>query len=93
MFGHTYDSQPSGVGVLDHLKRLRAGKLVKITMGDTTVTCQVKRVVRNAPLHLSERAMAKFLSHLGPPRAVLTTCLWSNKQGKYVSRVNARLAC
>lgn len=93
MFGHTYDSQPGGVGVLDHLKRLRVGKLVKITMGSKTVTCKVKKVVRNAPLYLSERAMAKLLSHLGPPRATLTTCLWSTKQGKYVSRVNASMAC
>jgi len=62
-------------------------------MGDTTVTCKVKKVVRNAPLHLSERAMAKLLSHLGSPRATMTTCLWSKKQGKYVSRVNAEMAC
>lgn len=62
-------------------------------MGAKTVTCKVKKVVRNAPLHLSEREMAKLLSHLGPPRATITTCLWSKKQDKYVSRVNARLAC
>lgn len=51
---------------------------------------KVKSVVRNAPLNLSERAMAKLLSHLGQSRTTWTTCYWSQRLQKYVSRVMVR---
>lgn len=87
VFGHTFDSDPSGVGVLDHLKRLRPGQVIEMVVGGKTLSYKVRSVVLNAPLDLSEKAMAEQLSHLGPSRTTWTTCLWSVKQNRYVSRV------
>lgn len=87
VYGHTYDSVASGVGVFDHLGRLAPGQLIKVDMGNRVVTFKVRRVVLHARLNLSERAMAKLLSHLGTPRLTATTCLWSKAKHRYVSRV------
>lgn len=90
VFGHTYDSKASGVGVFDHLKRLRPGQVIRMMVNGKTLVYKVKSVVRDAPLNLSERAMAKLLSHLGPSRTTWTTCYWSSKRQQYVSRVMVR---
>ncbi|MEO5499130.1 MAG: class F sortase [Candidatus Saccharimonadales bacterium] len=87
VFGHTYDSKASGVGVFDHLKRLRPGMVYRLVVNGKALSYKVKSVVLNAPLHLSELAMAKQLSHLGPSRSTMTTCYWSPRLQKYVSRV------
>ena len=86
LFGHTYDSQPSGVGVLDHLKRLHRGHVIKVAKAGKVIRFKVVRTER-APLDLSEKKMAKLLSHLGRARMSVTTCLWSESKGKYVARL------
>lgn len=75
------------MGVFDHLKRLRPGQVIKMVANGKVISYKVKSVVLNAPLHLSERAMAKLLSRLGRSRTTWTTCYWSVKRQKYVSRV------
>jgi hypothetical protein len=62
-------------------------------MGSTVLVYKVRKVVHTARLDLSEKAMAKLLSHLGPSRTTWTTCQWSKAMRRYVSRifVNATL--
>ena len=86
LFGHTYDSQPSGRGVFDYLKRLRRGNVIIVDKGGSAVRFKVRKT-EHAPLKLSEKKMAKLLSHLGPSRMAATTCLWSKSKGKYVARL------
>ncbi len=78
------------MGVFDNLKRLRPGQVVKIVVNGKVLVYKVKSVVRDAPLALSERAMAKLLSHLGPSRTTWSTCYWSEKLQRYVTRVMVR---
>lgn len=84
LLGHTYDSKPSGVGVLDHLKRLHRGKVITIDKGKNAVRFKVTRTERLA-LHPSEKKMAQLFSHLGRARMTVVTCLWSNSKGRYVN--------
>jgi LPXTG-site transpeptidase (sortase) family protein len=86
LFGHTYDSKPSGVGVLDHLKRLHRGQMVKITKPSKTLRYKVGKT-EFLPLHPSEKKKAELLSHLGHSRLTLITCLWSKSKGKYVKLI------
>ena len=86
LFGHTYDSQPSGVGVLDHLKRVHRGQMIKVAKAGKTIRFKVRKTER-ASLHLSEKKMATLLSRLGAPRMTVTTCLWSKSKGEYVARL------
>lgn len=86
LFGHTYDSQPSGRGVFDYLKRVHRGNVINVDKGGVVVRFKVTKMER-APLKLTEKKMAALLSHLGPARMAATTCLWNPSKGKYTSRL------
>ena len=58
--------------------------MIKITKGSKVLRFKVGRT-EILPLHPSEKKMADLLSHLGPPRMTVITCLWSKSKGKYVS--------
>jgi len=68
--------------VLDHLKRLRRGKVIKIDMGGKVIRFKVGRT-EYLPLHPSEKKMAELLSHIGRPRMTVVTCLWNKSKQKY----------
>lgn len=58
----------------NNLPSLRVGAEIRIVTADKTLRYRVVRVQPRAPLHTSERDMARLRSNLGESRIVVTTC-------------------
>ena len=81
LYGHTYDSKPSGVGVLDHLGRVKAGAEVVVAKGAKKIRYTATKAVFMRAI--SVKQMARFLSHFGQSRLAVITCHWNKKLQKY----------